>query len=100
VNMENNRGSESRVLSPREEAARVAILAECDKLAKAGVTFVAVHFDGYGDEGTTEEVSATAANGMRLMSTSPSNTTLPTFTNTSSRSSIRGICLTTQIRNQ
>jgi len=31
-------------------------LAACDKLAAAGVTFVAVHFDGYGDDGTTEEV--------------------------------------------
>ena len=34
----------------------MAILAECDKLAKAGITFVAVHFDGYGDDGATEEV--------------------------------------------
>jgi hypothetical protein len=35
---------------------KTAILAECDKLAAAGVTFVAVHFDGYGDSGATEEV--------------------------------------------
>ena len=40
-------------LSP---AAKAAILAECDKLSAAGIRFVAVHFDGYGDEGTTEEV--------------------------------------------
>ncbi|MCU1300299.1 MAG: hypothetical protein JWQ87_583 [Candidatus Sulfotelmatobacter sp.] len=27
--------------------AKAAILAECDGLAAAGVTFVAIHFDGY-----------------------------------------------------
>lgn len=54
--MENNAGSETHVLSPQEEAAKAAILAECDKLAEAGVTFVAVHFDGYGDDGATEDV--------------------------------------------
>lgn len=43
-------------LSPEEQAARAAILAECDKLLAAGIRFVAVHFDGYGDEGTTENV--------------------------------------------
>ena len=54
--MENNEGSKSEALSPQEETAKAAILAECDKFAKAGVTFVAAHFDGYGDSGTTEEV--------------------------------------------
>jgi hypothetical protein len=54
--MENNAGSEKRVLSREEEAAKAAILAECDKLAEAGITFVGVHFDGYGDDGATEEV--------------------------------------------
>lgn len=43
-------------LSPEEARAKSAILAECEHLAAAGVTFVAVHFDGYGDSGTTEEV--------------------------------------------
>jgi hypothetical protein len=33
-----------------------AILGECENLAAAGVTFVAVHFDGYGDSGATEDV--------------------------------------------
>ena len=42
-------------LSPEEAAAKAALLGECDALAAAGVTFVAVHFDGYGDSGTTEE---------------------------------------------
>src|SRR2546427_4405932 len=54
--MENNAGGKKGALSPQEEIAKAAILAECDKLAKAGVTFVAVHFDGYGDDGATEEV--------------------------------------------
>ena len=52
--MENNEGSKSEALSPQEETAKAAILAECDKFAKAGVTFVAAHFDGYRDSGTTE----------------------------------------------
>jgi hypothetical protein len=54
--MENDAGEKKDVLSPQEEMAKAAILAECDKLAKAGVTFAAVHFDGYGDDGATEEV--------------------------------------------
>jgi hypothetical protein len=54
MTMENNEGSKSDALSPQEETAKAAILAECDKFAKAGVTFVAAHFDGYGDSGTTE----------------------------------------------
>ncbi len=43
-------------LSPQEAAAKVAILAECDKLRAQGITFVAVHFDGYGDDGAAEDV--------------------------------------------
>jgi hypothetical protein len=39
--MENNAGGKNEALSPQEESAKAAILAECDKLAKAGVTFVA-----------------------------------------------------------
>jgi uncharacterized protein DUF6878 len=54
--VENNAGGMNEGPSPQEETAKAAILAECDKLAKAGVTFVAVHFDGYGDDGATEEV--------------------------------------------
>jgi hypothetical protein len=48
---DNNEG-----LGPEAQTAKAAILAECDRLAAAGITFVAVHFDGYGDDGTTEEV--------------------------------------------
>ena len=54
--MENNGGGDDKTLSPQEETAKAAILAECERLAAAGVTFVAVHFDGCGDDGTTEEV--------------------------------------------
>lgn len=43
-------------LSPEEARAKAAILVECENLRAAGVTFVAVHFDGYGDSGVTEEV--------------------------------------------
>jgi hypothetical protein len=43
-------------LSLEEAQAKAAILAECENLAAAGVTFVAVHFDGYGDSGVSEEV--------------------------------------------
>ena len=43
-------------LSLEQEKAKAAILAECDKLAVAGITFVAVHFDGSGDDGATEDV--------------------------------------------
>lgn len=43
-------------LSPEQMAAKAPLLAECDKLADAGVTFVAVHFDRYGDDGASEEV--------------------------------------------
>jgi hypothetical protein len=56
IKMENNAGGSDTTLGPQEETAKAAILAECDQLTAAGIRFVAVHFDGYGDEGTTEEV--------------------------------------------
>ena len=43
-------------LEPEQVAAKAALLAECEQLAAAGLTFVAVHFDGCGDDGATEEV--------------------------------------------
>lgn len=54
--MENESMTNPEPLSPEEARAKAAILAECENLATAGVTFVAVHFDGYGDSGVTEEV--------------------------------------------
>ncbi len=43
-------------LKLQQVAAKAAILAHCDRLAAARVTFVAVHFDGSGDDGITEDV--------------------------------------------
>lgn len=54
--MENGLGDRSDSLTPEQATAKTALLAECDTLAAEGVTFAAVHFDGYGDDGTTEEV--------------------------------------------
>jgi hypothetical protein len=54
--MGSNTSDKNEALSPEVQTAKAAILAECDRLAAAGITFVAVHFDGYGDDGTTEEV--------------------------------------------
>ena len=59
--MENTQQDNNQALKPGQAAAKAAILTECDRLAAAGVTFVAVHFDGYGDDGTTEEVKCYAS---------------------------------------
>jgi hypothetical protein len=55
--MENNASDENEALSPEAQTAKAATLSACDRLVAAGVTFVAVHFDGYGDDGTTEDVN-------------------------------------------
>ncbi|MCU1298053.1 MAG: hypothetical protein JWO91_2331 [Acidobacteriaceae bacterium] len=54
--MENNPSDKNEALSPEAQTAEAAILSACDRRAAAGITFVAVHFDGYGDDGTTEDV--------------------------------------------
>jgi len=54
--MENTQQSDNQALEPGQAAAKAAVLAECDKLAAGGVTFVAVHFDGCGGSGATEGV--------------------------------------------
>lgn len=51
-----NTASNNETLSPEQATAKAALLGECEKLAIAGITFVGVHFDGYGDDGATEEV--------------------------------------------
>jgi hypothetical protein len=56
--MEQPQQNSEQLLEPGQAAAKAAILAQCDQLAAAGVTFVAVHFDGYDDDGTTEEVKS------------------------------------------
>jgi len=43
-------------LKQQQTAAKAAILAQCDHLSAAGITFVAAHFDGSGDDGITEDV--------------------------------------------
>ena len=48
--------SKNQDLEPGQLAAKAALLAECGTLATKGVTFVAVHFDGCGDDGATDEV--------------------------------------------
>jgi hypothetical protein len=54
--MESNPAINIHPLEPEQAASKAAILAECDKLAAAGLAFVAVHFDGSGDDGVTEDV--------------------------------------------
>src|SRR5208337_1656226 len=54
--MENEVSNAEQALPPEQAAAKAAILAECERLAEAGITFVAVHFDGSGDEGVNEDI--------------------------------------------
>lgn len=50
-------------LAPEQAVAKAAILAECDKLWAAGIKFVAIHFDGYGDDGGTEDAKCYTGDG-------------------------------------
>ncbi len=58
--MENERSNGEHSLPPEQAAAKAAILAECDRLAGAGITFVAVHFDCGGDGGASEDIKCYA----------------------------------------
>jgi hypothetical protein len=58
--MEQPQQNHKEPIDEEQAAAKTAILAECEKLLAAGITFVAIHFDGYGDEGTTEDVKCYA----------------------------------------
>ena len=58
--MENEASNSQQSLPPQQAVAKAAILAECDRLTRAGITFVAVHFDGAGDEGVTEDIKCYA----------------------------------------
>ena len=53
--MEDTQANQEESLDPTQVLAKAVILAECETLAAAGVRFVAVHFDGSGDSGVTEE---------------------------------------------
>src|ERR1700687_1145217 len=58
--MENGPSNSEQSLSHEEAAAKAAILAACQRLAGAGITFVVVHFDGSGDEGVNEDIKCYA----------------------------------------
>jgi hypothetical protein len=58
--MECKSSSTEQALPLEQAAAKAAILAECDRLAEVGITFVAVHFDGSGDEGVNEDIKCYA----------------------------------------
>ena len=58
--MENEPSNAKQALPPEQAAAKAAILAECSRLAEARITFVAVHFDGSGDEGVSEDIKCYA----------------------------------------
>jgi hypothetical protein len=56
----NEASNAEQALPPEQAAAKAAILAECERLTGAGITFVAVHFDGSGDEGVCEDIKCYA----------------------------------------
>jgi hypothetical protein len=58
--MENEPSNMRQALPPERTAAKAAILAECERLAEVGITFVAVHFDGSGDQGVNEDIKCYA----------------------------------------
>ena len=59
--MEREPSKAEQALPPEQAAAKAAILAECGRLTEAGITFVAVHFDGSGDEGVSEDIKCYAS---------------------------------------
>ena len=54
--MENKPSNAEQALPPEQAAAKAAILAECERLAEAEITFVVVQFDGSGDPGVNEDI--------------------------------------------
>jgi len=58
--MENELSNGEHSLPPEQAAARAAIHAECGRLAEVGITFVAMHFDGSGDEGVSQDIECYA----------------------------------------
>jgi hypothetical protein len=58
--VKNESSNAEQALPPEQAAAKAAILAVCDRLAEAGITFVAVHFDGSGDQGVNEDIKCYA----------------------------------------
>jgi len=65
--MENKPSNSGRSASARTGPRRKGgYLTEGERLAEAGITFVAVHFDGSGDEGVSEEIKCYGHRGLRL----------------------------------
>jgi hypothetical protein len=60
IPMTNEASNAEQALPTEQAAAKAAILAECERLAEAGITFVAIHFDGAGDEGVSEDIKCYA----------------------------------------
>lgn len=58
--MDNEPSNTEQALPREQAAAKAAILAECGRLAEAGITFIAAHFDGSGDEGVNEDIKCYA----------------------------------------
>jgi hypothetical protein len=85
--MANTQQNNNQALEPGQAAAKAAILAECDRLAVAGVTFVGVHFDGCGDSGGDGRREALWQRTVCMGAISiPSNTRLRIYKTTSKRS--------------
>ena len=55
-----NKPNLEQALPPEQAVAKAAIIAECERLAEVGITFVALHFDGSGDEGVNEDIKCYA----------------------------------------
>jgi hypothetical protein len=55
--MEDQQPAQDELVDPQQATAKAAILAQCERLDAAGVTFVVARFDGAGDEGVTEDVT-------------------------------------------
>ena len=58
--LERKPSNAEQALPPEQAVAKAAILAECERLAEAGITFVAVHFDGSDDEGVNDDIKCFA----------------------------------------
>ena len=58
--MENKPSNAEQALPPEQVAAKAAILAECERLAEAEITFVVVQLDGSGDPGVNEDIKCYA----------------------------------------
>jgi hypothetical protein len=58
--MENKPSNAEQALPPQQAAAKAAIPRRVRPLAEAGITFVAMHFDGSSDEGGNEGIKCYA----------------------------------------